>query len=108
LATLGCAVVTGVGAVTNAARVANGGSAVIIGAGAVGLNGAQGAALAGCEQIIAADLRPSALAIAREFGATHTIAASAGNVAEAARDLTRGRGSDYVVDPAGPPTTISP
>ena len=107
LATLGCAVVTGVGAVTNAARVANGGSAVIIGAGGVGLNVAQGAALAGCEQIIAVDLRPSALAIAREFGATHTIEASAGNVAEAVRDLTGGRGADYVFDTVGTPTTIS-
>ncbi len=107
LATLGCAVVTGVGAVTNAARVANGDSAVIIGAGGVGLNVAQGAALAGCEQIIAVDLRPSALALAREFGATHTIEALAGNVAEAVRDLTGGRGADYVFDTVGTPTTIS-
>ena len=107
LATLGCAVVTGVGAVTNAARVVNGGSAVLIGAGGVGLNVAQGAALAGCEQIIAVDLRPSALALAREFGATHTIEASAGNVAEAVRDLTGGRGADYVFDTVGTPTTIS-
>jgi S-(hydroxymethyl)glutathione dehydrogenase/alcohol dehydrogenase len=107
LATLGCAVVTGVGAVTNAARVANGSSAVIIGAGGVGLNVAQGAALAGCDQIIAVDLRPSALALAREFGATHTIEASAGNVAEAVRDLTGGRGADHVFDTVGTPTTIS-
>ena len=107
LATLGCAVVTGVGAVTNAARVAKGGSSVIIGAGGVGLNVAQGAALAVCEQIIAVDLRPSALALAREFGATHTIEASAGNVAEAVRDLTGGRGADYVFDTVGTPTTIS-
>src|SRR5436190_14804885 len=92
LATLGCAVVTGVGAVTNAARVASGSSVVLIGAGGVGLNVAQGAALAGCEPVIAVDLRPSALALAREFGATHTIEASAGNVAEAVRDLTGGRG----------------
>ena len=67
LATLGCAVVTGVGAVTNAARVASGSSAVVIGAGGVGLNVAQGAALAGCDPIIAVDLRTSALALAREF-----------------------------------------
>jgi len=107
LATLGCAVVTGVGAVTNAARVASGDSAVVIGAGGVGLNVAQGAALAGCEQIIAVDLRPSALALAREFGATHTIEALAGNVAEAVRDLTGGRGADYVFDTVGTPTTIS-
>src|SRR3989442_552135 len=103
LATLGCAVVTGVGAVTNAARVANGGSAVLIGAGGVGLNVAHAAALAGSDQIIAVDLRPSALALAREFGATHTIEALAGNVAEAVRDLTGGRGADYVFYPGGAP-----
>ena len=78
-----------------------------IGGGGVGLNVAQGAALAGCEQIIAVDLRPSALALAREFGATHTIEALAGNVAEAVRDLTGGRGADYVFDTVGTPTTIS-
>src|SRR5262249_54061432 len=76
LATLGCAVVTGVGAVTNAARPQPGNNAVIIGAGGVGLNVAQGAVLAGCEPIIAVDLRPSALALAQDFGATHTIVAA--------------------------------
>ena len=107
LATLGCAVVTGVGAVTNAARVASGSSAVLIGAGGVGLNVAQGAALAGCNPIIAVDLRPSALALAREFGATHTIEAAAGNVAQQVRDLTGGRGADNVFDTVGTPTTLT-
>ena len=73
LATLGCAVVTGVGAVTNAACARSGDSAVLIGAGGVGLNVAQGLELAGCYPIIAIDLRPSALTLALEFGATHTI-----------------------------------
>ena len=107
LATLGCAVVTGVGAVTNAAGVESGESAVLIGAGGVGLNVAQGAVLAGCNPIIAVDLRPSALALAREFGATHTIEALAGNVVEAVRDLTGGRGADYVFDTVGTPATIT-
>ena len=107
LATLGCAVVTGIGAVTNAARVTSGDSAVLIGAGGVGLNVAQGAALAGCDPIIAVDLRPSALALAREFGATHTIEGLTTNVAEAVRDLTGGRGADHVFDTVGTPTTIS-
>lgn len=107
LATLGCAVVTGVGAVTNAAHARSGDSAVLIGAGGVGLNVAQGLVLAGCYPIIAVDLRPSALTLAREFGATHTIDALAGNVAEAVRDLTGGRGAEYVFDTVGTPTTIS-
>src|SRR3712207_3695347 len=52
LATLGCAVVTGVGAVLNAARVEAGAKVVVIGVGGVGLNVVQGALLAGCERII--------------------------------------------------------
>jgi len=106
LATLGCAVVTGIGAVTNAARVKNGESAVIIGVGGVGLNVTQGAALAGCERVIAVDLHPSALKLAREFGATHTIEALAGKVAEAVRDLTGGRGADHVFDTVGTPASV--
>lgn len=107
LATLGCAVVTGVGAVRNAARVEPGSSVVIIGAGGVGLNVAQGAMLAECEHVIAIDLRPSALTLAREFGATHTLDASAENVVSAVRELTRGRGTQYVFDTVGTPQTLT-
>jgi S-(hydroxymethyl)glutathione dehydrogenase/alcohol dehydrogenase len=106
LATIGCAVVTGVGAVNNAARAQQGNSVVIIGAGGVGLNVAQGASLAKCDPIIAVDLRASALSLARGFGATHTIAASE-NVVEAVRELTKGRGADYVFDTVGAPATIA-
>ena len=91
LATIGCAVVTGIGAVNNAARAQPGDSVVIIGAGGVGLNVAQGAGLAGCDPIIAVDLRESALVLAREFGATHAVAAGAQNVAEAVRELKQGK-----------------
>src|SRR4029079_5261099 len=73
LATLGCAVLTGVGAVTNAARVPPGARVAVIGAGGVGLNVVQGAVISNCEQIIAIDLRPTPLAIATRFGATDTI-----------------------------------
>lgn len=107
LATLGCAVVTGMGAVSNAARVRGGESVVIIGAGGVGLNVAQGAQLAGCDPIIAVDLRSSALVLAREFGATHALEATAGNVGEAVRELTAGRGADHVFDTVGTPNTIN-
>jgi Zn-dependent alcohol dehydrogenase len=94
--------VTGVGAVNNAARAQQGNSVVIIGAGGVGLNVAQGASLAKCDPIIAVDLRASALSLARGFGATHTIEASE-NVVEAVRELTKGRGADYVFDTVGAP-----
>jgi len=107
LATLGCAVVTGIGAVTNAARVERGARVAVIGAGGVGLNVVQGAVLARCEKIIAVDTRPRPLNLARDFGATHTIEAGAGNVAEEVRALTDERGADYVFDTVGTPATIS-
>ena len=79
LATLGCAVVTGIGAVMNAARAEAGKSVAVIGAGGVGLNVIQGARISGCEPIIAIDRHARALELAKEFGATHAIEISAGN-----------------------------
>src|SRR5215813_8749206 len=58
LATLGCAVLTGVGAVMNAAKVQSGARVAVIGAGGIGLNVIQGAAIAGSDRIVAIDLRP--------------------------------------------------
>ncbi|HEX8494955.1 MAG TPA: Zn-dependent alcohol dehydrogenase [Pyrinomonadaceae bacterium] len=107
LATLGCAVVTGVGAVMNAARVEAGARVVVVGAGGVGLNVVQGARLAACEKIIAVDTRSIALNLAREFGATDTIEASSPNVADEVRELTGGRGADYVFDTVGAPETLT-
>ena len=107
LATLGCAVVTGVGAVLNAARAEAGARAVVIGVGGVGLNVVQGARLAGCERIIAVDTRSEPLRLACEFGATDRIAASDENVAEQVRELTDGRGADYVFDTVGAPATLA-
>ena len=106
LATLGCAVLTGVGAVMNAAKVAAGSRVAVIGAGGVGLNVVQGAVIAGSERIIAIDLRPAPLAIARTFGATDTVDA-AGDVPAAVRSLTSGRGADFVFDAVGSPATLA-
>ena len=106
LATLGCAVLTGVGAVMNAAKVAAGSRVAVIGAGGVGLNVVQGAVIAGSGRIIAIDLRPAPLAIARTFGATDTVDA-AGDVPAAVRSLTSGRGADFVFDAVGSPATLA-
>lgn len=106
LATLGCAVITGVGAVLNAAQVPSGARVAVIGAGGVGLNIVQGAVIAGAERIIAIDRRPAPLAIARQFGATETIDAS-GDVAAMVRELTNGRGADFVFDSVGSPATLT-
>jgi S-(hydroxymethyl)glutathione dehydrogenase / alcohol dehydrogenase len=105
LAMLGCAVVTGVGAVMTAARVPSGAHVVVIGAGGVGLNVIQGAALAGCARIIAVDRRPAPLALAPAFGATHRLETPP-DLADAVRALTDGRGADFVFDTVGTPATL--
>lgn len=107
LATLGCAVVTGVGAVLNAARPEAGSKVAVVGVGGVGLNVVQGARLAGCETIVALDTRAEPLRLAREFGATDALDASGEKVAERLRELTDGRGADYVFDTVGAPATLT-
>jgi Zn-dependent alcohol dehydrogenase len=112
LATVGCAVVTGVGAVTKAGRVPAGSRIVVIGAGGVGLNVVQAAQLAGCEQVIAIDRRPAPLALARTFGATNVVEVP-GKESEASEawnevhSLTGGRGPDFVFDTVGRPATLT-
>jgi len=93
---LACGVITGVGAVTNTADVPAGASVAVVGAGGVGLNSIQGAALVGAREIIAVDLVESKLAAARSFGATRTVNAATGDVIQAVREATQGRGVDYV------------
>ncbi|NLU70906.1 alcohol dehydrogenase catalytic domain-containing protein [Streptomyces sp. HNM0574] len=74
---MGCGVVTGVGAVLNRARVAQGETVVVIGAGGVGLNVLQGARIAGAGTVVAVDANPAKEETARAFGATHFVDASA-------------------------------
>lgn len=92
---LACGVITGVGAVVNTARLRPGARVAVIGAGGVGLNAIQGAALAGAAQIIALDLAPAKLAAARKFGATDGVRGGP-DAPEAVRALTGGRGVDAV------------
>ncbi|RDC72360.1 zinc-binding dehydrogenase [Rhodovulum sp. 12E13] len=73
---LSCGVITGVGAAVNAAALRPGQTAVIVGAGGVGLNAIQGARLAGCARVVAMDVSEEKLADARAFGATDTILAT--------------------------------
>jgi S-(hydroxymethyl)glutathione dehydrogenase/alcohol dehydrogenase len=106
LAALGCAVVTGVGAVLNAARVPEGATVAVIGAGGVGLNVVQGAAIAKAARIIAVDRQPAPLGLAETFGATDRVQ-SADTASAAVRELTSGRGADYVFDTVGTPATVA-
>ena len=105
-ALLGCGVITGVGAVFNCAKVRPGASVVVVGTGGVGLNVVQGAALAGAGQIIAVDVLDRKLEFARQFGATHTVNASAGDPVAAVRALTNGRGVDCAFEVIGLPQTM--
>jgi S-(hydroxymethyl)glutathione dehydrogenase/alcohol dehydrogenase len=92
-ALLGCGVVTGAGAAINSARIRPGDTAVVIGCGGVGLNVVQGAALAGARRIIAVDLQPGKLELARVFGATDTVDPSQTDAVAAVRELTGGGAS---------------
>jgi Zn-dependent alcohol dehydrogenase len=94
---LACGLITGLGAVVNTAKVEPNSSVVVIGLGGVGLSAVQGAVLAGAYPIIALDLVESKLAVAQQFGATHAILATQQeNVAGMVKELTGGRGADYV------------
>lgn len=105
---IGCGVMTGVGAVTNTVRLRAGETAAVIGCGGVGLNVIQGARLAGAGRIIAVDLHPSKLEMARSFGATDTVDASVvDDVPAAIQELTDGLGVDYAFEVIGNPTTIA-
>jgi len=105
-ALVGCAVMTGVGAALNTARVQPGSVAAVTGAGGVGLNAIQGARLAGAVSIIAIDVNPSKLARARAFGATHLINAAEVNAVATVRDLTKGMGADYTFEAVGRSETM--
>ncbi|MDW8327586.1 MAG: Zn-dependent alcohol dehydrogenase [Anaerolineales bacterium] len=98
---LACGVVTGLGAVTNTARVEPGSSVAVLGVGGVGLNSVQGARLVGAEPIIAIDRLDSKLEIARRFGATHVINAVREDAVAAVLALTEGRGVDYAFAAVG-------
>ena len=73
---LACGVITGVGAVVNAAALRPGQDVVVIGAGGVGLNAIQGARIAGARRIVAVDMSEEKLEIAKEFGATDGVLAT--------------------------------
>jgi alcohol dehydrogenase len=99
-ALFGCAVLTGVGAVVNTAKLEPGQSVAVVGLGGVGLSVVLGARLTGAREIIAVDLSDDKLAYAAKLGASHTVnAGSAGAVAEIRR--IAGNGVDVAFEMAG-------
>ena len=99
---LACGVITGVGAVVNAAQLRPGQDVVVIGAGGVGLNAIQGARIAGARRIVAVDMSEGKLAIARDFGATDTVLGT-GEAPWQQAKAAIGRGADVVLVTVGIP-----
>lgn len=105
LAPLGCGIQTGAGAVLNALRPGAGAKLAVFGTGAVGCAAIMAAALSGSSRIVAVDLVPARLELARELGATDTVDAGAGDVVAALRELCGGL--DYIVEATGSTTALS-
>jgi S-(hydroxymethyl)mycothiol dehydrogenase len=100
---LGCGVMAGLGAAVNTGGVGLGDSVAVFGCGGVGDAAIAGARLAGAATVIAVDLDPRKLELAKGFGATHTVDASAVDPVEAVRELTGGFGADVVIEAVGNP-----
>jgi len=104
-ALLGCAVVTGVGAVERTAQVRPGDAVAVIGCGGVGLNVVQAASLSGAYPVIAIDIRPEKIELAKTFGATHGVNSREQDVAAAIQEFTQ-YGVDWAFEVLGNPRTI--
>lgn len=105
-ALFGCAVTTGFGVVENNAKLRIGESVVIFGAGGVGLNIVQAAALVGAYPVIAVDLYDNRLALAKEMGATHLINSRTEDAKAAIERIAGSQGVDAFIDNTGQPAII--
>ena len=106
LGPLGCGIQTGAGAVINSLKVRPGSSFASLGAGAVGLSAVMAARVAGATTIIAVDVVPSRLALAKELGATHIVNSREVDLIEAIRQITDG-GVDFALESTGRPEVLS-
>ncbi|RJG02912.1 zinc-dependent alcohol dehydrogenase family protein [Noviherbaspirillum sedimenti] len=99
-ALFGCAVLTGVGAAINTARVQAGTTAAVFGLGGVGLCAMLGALASGAREVIAVDLHDSKLEVAKSLGATAVFNARDPDLVDKIKSLTRG-GVDFSFEMAG-------
>lgn len=105
-ALVGCAVMTGAGSVFNTAQLEPGSTAAVFGVGGVGLNAIQGCAIAGARVIVAVDTNEEKLAMARQFGATHTVnAREHDDAGKAVKKMTGG--VDYAFECVGSGVTVA-
>src|SRR5262249_1491118 len=98
---IGCAVQTGVGAAINTARVGEGSSVLVVGAGGIGIAITQGARIAGATKIIVSDPVADRRERAKRFGATDLIDPESGDVISTVQQITGGIGVDYAFDAVG-------
>ena len=101
---VGCAVMTGAGAIINTLQVRSGQSVAIFGAGGIGLCAIAAAAIVDACPIVVADVNDEKLAFARRFGATHTVNSKASDAVQSIKELTGG-GADFAIDAVGLPQT---
>ncbi|MCH8800308.1 MAG: S-(hydroxymethyl)mycothiol dehydrogenase [Chloroflexi bacterium] len=102
---VGCGIMAGFGAAVNTGNVGRGDSVAVFGCGGVGNAAIAGARLAGAHTIIGVDLDDRKLTWAKEFGATHTINATATDPVEEIRKLTGGHGVNVAIEAVGNPVT---
>lgn len=105
-AIMGCAVITGFGAVANTAGDVRDKTVAVVGLGGVGMSAVLGSVVGGAARILAVDINESKLALARELGATETFLASDPDCAEAIRNATSG-GVDFAFEMAGAPPAMA-
>ena len=105
LGPLGCGIQTGAGTVLVALDVQPGASIVIFGAGAVGLAAVMAAKVAEAATIVAVDLHPHRLDLARELGATHVVDGATDDVLAQVMAVT-GAGADHAIDTTGVPSVM--
>jgi aryl-alcohol dehydrogenase len=105
LASLGCGIQTGAGAVLNRMKPRPGSAVAVFGVGTVGLAAVMAAKIAGCSTIIAVHGRRGK-ELASEFGATHTLNGRDGDVAAKIREITGGKGVNYALECTGVPDTV--
>jgi len=104
---VGCAVMTGIGAAINTARVRPGSTVAVLGLGGVGLNVVQGAALCGAERIVGIDSNSAKARTAAVFGLTDFLDPRVGPLAEQMRSLLGGELADYAFEAIGNPATMT-
>lgn len=104
-ALVGCAVPTGAGVVFNTAQPRPGQSVVVFGVGGIGSCAVAAAALAGCTPVIAVDVNPDKLALAKKLGATHAFNGKATDAVGEILKVCRG-GADFAIEATGVPAVM--